>query len=230
MPSCDMSMNSIQGRALLVAFWLRSDTCAIPVKASVPTADSAPPSGTAITVGISGILKRRRSQASGTLAPIYLRKVVQGTNLLTNAPPLMFVPVITLISQPNLECQIVRMCSDFDLQSDAKMAKSKRSKVKMAYKAMRRQAMEKKLDERQRKLAAKTYDAVGLPMPAERPVEARMPSRTHNGCVLVTTFVPTAPPPKRNIVHGPLARDSSKDIIPVPIIGFPIPGAGAVAR
>lgn len=110
------------------------------------------------------------------------------------------------------------------------MAKSKRSKVKMAYKAMRRQAMEKKFDENLRKKASKTYNAVGLPMPPERPTEARMPSRTHNGCVLVTTFVPTAPAPKRNIVHGPLARDSSKDNVPVPIIGFPIPGAGAVAR
>lgn len=110
------------------------------------------------------------------------------------------------------------------------MAKSKRSKVKMAYKAMRRQAMEKKTDAALRKTAAKVYSAVGLPLPPERTVEQRMPSRTHDGAVLVTTFVPTPEPVKLNVVHGPLAEDAAVQKIPVPVIGLPQVGAGADAR
>lgn len=110
------------------------------------------------------------------------------------------------------------------------MAKSKRSKVKMAYKAMRRQALEKKTDEALRKTASKVYGAVGLPMPAERTEAQRMPSRTHNGCVLVTTFVPTPEPVKLNVVHGPLAADAALQKIPVPVIGLPQVGAGSDAR
>lgn len=87
------------------------------------------------------------------------------------------------------------------------MAKSKRSKVKLAYKAMRRQILQKNTDKKVRKIAARTYKQLDIALPPERTEEQRMPSRTHNGMVLVSTFMPTAPQPILNIVHGPLAND-----------------------
>lgn len=95
------------------------------------------------------------------------------------------------------------------------MAKSKRSKVKMAYKAMRRQVMQKKHDEALRKLASTNYVKADLPLPPERTTEEAMPSRTHNGCVLVSTFVPTPAGPKLNIVHGPLAEKKDEPDAPM---------------
>ncbi len=85
----------------------------------------------------------------------------------------------------------------------------------MAYKAMRRQVMQKKHDEALRKLAAKNYAKADLPLPPERAAEDAMPSRTHNGCVLVSTFVPTPKGPKLNIVHGPLAEKDDEPDAPM---------------
>lgn len=110
------------------------------------------------------------------------------------------------------------------------MAKSKRSKIKMAYKAMRRSVLETKHDAELREQAAKVYKAVGLPMPTERAESARMPARSHGGSELVSTFTPTPKGPKLNVVHGPNAVDDAAMYIPREVVGFPIVGAGARAR
>lgn len=110
------------------------------------------------------------------------------------------------------------------------MAKSKRSKVKMAYKAMRRSVMEPRQDAQLREQAAKVYKAIGLPLPEERTSEERMKPRTHGGGELVSTFIPTAKGPKLNVVHGPNAVDDSMMKLTKDVIGFPIVGAGARAR
>lgn len=103
------------------------------------------------------------------------------------------------------------------------MAKSKRSKVKMAYKAMRRQVMERNMDEKLRQQAARTYAAIGLPLPPERTESQRMPNRTHNGSILVSTFVPTPKGPKLNLVHGPLAEsDEATKVAPREIALAPV--------
>lgn len=110
------------------------------------------------------------------------------------------------------------------------MAKSKRSKVKMAYKAMRRRVMEPAHDQRLREQASKVYGAIGLPLPDERTEAEGMRERSHGGSVLVTTFHPTEKGPKLNVVHGPLAsRDPLLDAA-APVIGLPIVGAGLEAR
>lgn len=110
------------------------------------------------------------------------------------------------------------------------MAKSKRSKVKMAYKAMRRHVLEPDHDEKLRAQAAKVYSAIGLPLPDERASGQGMAARNHGGAELVTTFHPTEEGPKLNIVHGPLAQASEKLRAPVPVVGLPIVGAGLEAR
>lgn len=110
------------------------------------------------------------------------------------------------------------------------MAKSKRSKVKMAYKAMRRAVLETKHDADLREQASKVYKAIGLQMPEERPESAKMPSRTHGGSELVSTFTPTPKGPKLNVVHGPNAVDESAMRLPKQVVGLPIVGAGARAR
>lgn len=110
------------------------------------------------------------------------------------------------------------------------MAKSKRSKVKMAYKAMRRSVLEEKHDAELREQAARVYKAVGLELPPERSPAARMQPRMHGGTELVSTFVPTPKGPVLNVVHGPTAVDKTKMSIPKEVIGLPIVGAGARAR
>lgn len=110
------------------------------------------------------------------------------------------------------------------------MGKSKRSKVKMAYKAMRRAVMEPKHDEQLREQAAKVYKAIGLPLPGERKEEEKMKPRKHGGFELVSTFTATPELPKLNVVHGPLAKKNEKLELPRDVVGFPIVGAGAKAR
>jgi hypothetical protein len=110
------------------------------------------------------------------------------------------------------------------------MAKSKRSKVKMAYKAMRRRVMEPANDTRLWTQAGKVYSAVGLPLPPERTPEDAMPERAHGGGVIMTSFFPTEPGPKLNCVHGPLANQDPLLQVNAPVIGLPIVGAGMSAR
>lgn len=88
--------------------------------------------------------------------------------------------------------------------------------------------MEPKLDAQLRTQAEKVYTAVGLEMPEEREEAARFAPRVHGGCVLVSTFHPTPKGPELNRVHGPLAAEP--DSLDVPIVGFPMVGAGAEAR
>ena len=85
----------------------------------------------------------------------------------------------------------------------------------MAYKAMRRQVMQKKHDEALRKLAATNYAKADLPLPPERNPENAMKPRMHNGCLLVSTFVPTPEGPKLNVVHGPLAKKNDEPDAPM---------------
>lgn len=103
------------------------------------------------------------------------------------------------------------------------MAKSKRSKVKMAYKAMRRQSLQPKEDIKLRKVAAKNYRLAHLPLPSERAKEQRMAPRTHNGMELVTLFTPTPVGPKLNLVHGPLAGKEEDKDDDIPLIGIARP-------
>lgn len=110
------------------------------------------------------------------------------------------------------------------------MAKSKRSKVKMAYKAMRRRVMEPGHDARLREQAAKVYGAIGLPLPEERTEAETMREHSHGGSVLVTTFLPTEKGPKLNVVHGPLANQDPLMAASAPVVGLPIVGAGLEAR
>lgn len=110
------------------------------------------------------------------------------------------------------------------------MAKGKRSKVKMAYKAMRRAVMEPKHDAKLREQADKVYKAIGLPLPEERTKEQKMTPRFHGGLELVSTFVPTPKGPVLNVVHGPLAQMDELLRLPKQVVGFPIVGAGARAR
>jgi hypothetical protein len=110
------------------------------------------------------------------------------------------------------------------------MAKSKRSKVKMAYKAMRRRVMEPEHDARLREQSAKVYQAIGLPLPEERAEVDVMRERSHGGSVLVTTFHPTEKGPKLNVVHGPLANRDPLLLAAAPVVGLPIVGAGLEAR
>jgi hypothetical protein len=110
------------------------------------------------------------------------------------------------------------------------MAKSKRSKVKMAYKAMRRRVLEPANDTRLRVQAGKVYSAVGLPLPPERTPKDAMPERAHGGGIIMTTFFPTEPGPKLNCVHGPLANQDPLLQAHAPVIGLPIVGAGMSAR
>lgn len=110
------------------------------------------------------------------------------------------------------------------------MAKSKRSKVKMAYKAMRRSVMEPKHDAKLRAQASTVYSAIGLPMPEERAESERMTPRTHGGGELVSTFAPTPKGPTLNVVHGPKAAQDACLRLTAPVVGFPIVGAGARAR
>lgn len=109
------------------------------------------------------------------------------------------------------------------------MAKSKRSKVKMAHRAMRRAVMEPKLDQKLRERASKVYKAIGLEMPPERPEEAKFRPRSYGGSEVVSTFTPTPDSLKLNSVHGPLANRRSTSI-EVDVIGLPIAGAGKKAR
>lgn len=102
--------------------------------------------------------------------------------------------------------------------------------MKMAYKAMRRQVMEQDNDARLRTQAAKVYGAIGRPLPEERAPENAMPSRSHGGSVVVTTFHPTEPGPKLNVVHGPLANKDPLLANETPVVGLPIVGAGLEAR
>lgn len=100
----------------------------------------------------------------------------------------------------------------------------------MAYKAMRRQVMEPGNDARLRAQAAKVYNAIGRSLPDERAPENEMPSRSHGGSVVVTTFHPTEPGPKLNVVHGPLANNDPLLANATPVVGLPIVGAGLEAR
>lgn len=110
------------------------------------------------------------------------------------------------------------------------MAKSKRSKVKMAYRAMRRRVLEPAHDARLRTQAGKVYGAIGLALPGERAAADGMRERSHGGSVLVTTFHPTEAGPALNVVHGPLAaRDALLDAA-APVVGLPQAGAGLEAR
>lgn len=109
------------------------------------------------------------------------------------------------------------------------MAKSKRSTVKMAYKAMRRSVMQPKFDAQLREQAGKVYKAIGLPMPEERKESEQMAPRTHGGSEIVTTFTPTPEGPVLNVVHGPNAQSSRLRLKP-DVIGFPLDQAGAQAR
>ncbi|CAN8066391.1 unnamed protein product [Agarophyton chilense] len=110
------------------------------------------------------------------------------------------------------------------------MAKSKRSKVKRAYKAMRRAVMEPIHDAKLRDQAEQVYDAIGLSLPEQRTEEQKMRSRSHGGFELVSTFVPTPEAPKVNVVHGPLANTDARMRLKKNVVGFPIPGAAADAR
>lgn len=110
------------------------------------------------------------------------------------------------------------------------MAKSKRSKVKMAYRAMRRRVLEPAHDARLRTQAGKVYGAIGLALPGPRDAADGMRERSHGGSVLVTTFHPTEAGPKLNVVHGPLA---GRDVLldgEAPVVGLPVVGAGLEAR
>lgn len=139
-------------------------------------------------------------------------------------------PVLTYIRQDD---RIFRRPLSLDYSSCPifihNMAKSKRSKVKMAYKAMRRAVMEPHHDAKLREQAGKVYDAIGLPMPEERSESAKFKPRFHGGSELVSTFAPTPKGPKLNAVHGPLARDAGMQI-PEQVVGFPIVGAAERAR
>lgn len=110
------------------------------------------------------------------------------------------------------------------------MAKSKRSKVKMAYKAMRRAVMEPIFDAKLREQAGKVYKAIGIDLPEERSEEHKMRPRSHGGSELVSTFVPTPDAPELNVVHGPLAYKNDMMALTKEVIGFPMPGASARAR
>lgn len=107
------------------------------------------------------------------------------------------------------------------------MAKSKRSKVKMAYKAMRRAIMQPKLDAELCEQAGRVYKAIGLPMPDSNSDEFR--TRRHGGSEIVTTFVPTPKGPALNAVHGPLANKRATSV-ERPSVGFPIAGSAKRAR
>lgn len=114
------------------------------------------------------------------------------------------------------------------------MAKSKRSKVKMAYRTMRRAALKSRLDEQQRKQASKVYDAIGLSMPpstrdSSDDIQPELLTRSHNGSDIVSTFVPTPKGPSLNAVHGPLAQRRGM-VVEAPLVGFPIVGAGVRAK
>jgi hypothetical protein len=110
------------------------------------------------------------------------------------------------------------------------MAKSKRSKVKMAYKAMRRRVMEPANDKLLRRQAERVYSAVGLTMPEERSNKDVMKERTHGGLTIVTNFHPTESGPKLNVVHGPLAQVDPLLQLAAPVIGLPMVGAGLTAH
>lgn len=108
------------------------------------------------------------------------------------------------------------------------MAKSRRSNVKMAHRAMRRRILQPKLDEKLREQAGKVYGAIGLPLPP--PTESAQPyTRSHNGSEIVSTFVPTPKGPELNKVHGPLANRSDVNE-GAELVGFPIVGAGMRAK
>jgi hypothetical protein len=100
----------------------------------------------------------------------------------------------------------------------------------MAYKAMRRRMMEPAHDAHLRKQAGRVYSAIGLPLPEERSAEHVMKERTHGGLTIVTTFYPTEPGPKLNVVHGPLALRDPLLQQSAPVVGLPIMGAGISAR
>lgn len=110
------------------------------------------------------------------------------------------------------------------------MAKSKRSKVKLAHRAMRRAVMQPKFDAQLRKQATKVYSAIGLPMPTDQSANAApMRARSHGGSELVSTFTPTPKAPTLNAVHGPLANRRGMQV-EGEVVGFPIVGAGQRAR
>lgn len=109
------------------------------------------------------------------------------------------------------------------------MAKSKRSKVKMAYRAMRRVVLQPRSDAKLQEQASKVYNAIGLPMPIDRDSSGNPRLPHHGGSEIVTTFTPTPKGPKLNAVHGPLSE--KKDIVEKSsVVGFPLSGSGTLAR
>ncbi|KAJ8902105.1 hypothetical protein NDN08_006513 [Rhodosorus marinus] len=86
------------------------------------------------------------------------------------------------------------------------MAKGLRSKVKRAYRALKRDKMEgvykKKLDDRVSSLHKKAGFEQAAVMEEDRPERIVR----HGGVQLGTTFVPDHERPKLNVVHGPLAE------------------------
>lgn len=106
----------------------------------------------------------------------------------------------------------------------------------MAYRTMRRATLQPRLDAQQREQASKVYEAIGLPMPPapedqqdQDAIQPELLTRSHNGSEIVTTFVPTPKLPTLNAVHGPLANKSGMQV-DIPVVGFPIVGAGTMAR
>lgn len=99
----------------------------------------------------------------------------------------------------------------------------------MAYRTMRRAALQSRLDEQQRTQAARIYSAIGLPMPDNDSTKSEPITRSHNGSEIISTFLPTPKGPKLNTVHGPLANKEGL-MMDAPVVGFPVVGAGQRAR